>query len=179
MDVDGLVREARAMNRAQFGQKYPGLFFLMFEEEEEVSSPAVAAAQFWTEVAEKGDSGKTGYSGILKVLPLVKAPNNPYPDRISIGRARNCDVVLRHRSVSKLHAHAKRDENGAWVLQDAGSHNGMIVAGRAVEPNGAAAIASGQNVVLGAVTLRVVDGEELHVVLTRLSHAQAHGGHGA
>src|SRR5689334_23533278 len=31
--------------------------------------------------------------------------SNPFPDRLTIGRATNCDVVIRFAFVSKVHAH--------------------------------------------------------------------------
>lgn len=47
-----------------------------------------------------------------------------YQDRVSVGRARNKDVVLRHPSVSKFHAWFERDASGIWCVADAGSKNG-------------------------------------------------------
>jgi hypothetical protein len=47
-----------------------------------------------------------------------------YQDRVSVGRARNKDVVLRHPSVSKFHAWFERDPQGHWSVADAGSKNG-------------------------------------------------------
>jgi hypothetical protein len=47
-----------------------------------------------------------------------------YVDRISVGRARNKDIVLRHPSVSKFHAWFERDAQGNWCVADAGSKNG-------------------------------------------------------
>jgi FHA domain len=47
-----------------------------------------------------------------------------YQDRVSVGRARNKDVVLRHPSVSKFHAWFERDASGVWCVADAGSKNG-------------------------------------------------------
>jgi hypothetical protein len=50
-----------------------------------------------------------------------------YMERISVGRARNQDIVLRHPSVSKFHAWFERDATGALRVADSGSKNGTRV----------------------------------------------------
>lgn len=50
-----------------------------------------------------------------------------YMERISVGRARNQDIVLRHPSVSKFHAWFERDASGALRVADSGSKNGTRV----------------------------------------------------
>jgi hypothetical protein len=47
-----------------------------------------------------------------------------FQERISVGRARNKDIVLRHPSISKFHAWFERDAEGKWRVADAGSKNG-------------------------------------------------------
>jgi DNA ligase (NAD+) len=46
-----------------------------------------------------------------------------FPDRITIGRTSNNDVVINDSSVSRLHAYVRR-EGDKWVVADAGSKNG-------------------------------------------------------
>lgn len=58
-------------------------------------------------------------------VPLRKRVSDAaYMDRIAVGRARNKDVVLRHRSVSKFHAWFEVDSSGRYCVADAGSKNG-------------------------------------------------------
>jgi FHA domain len=47
-----------------------------------------------------------------------------FSERVTVGRARNSDVVLRHESVSKFHAWLARDEKNTYYLADASSRNG-------------------------------------------------------
>ncbi len=169
MDIDALIREAREGGRDEFVRRHSYLFLLSYESEED--SREVGPAQFFTDVARK-DAPLKSWSGVLHVHPIVKSANNPYSDRISLGRARNCDVVLRHPSVSKLHAHVRHDDAGHWTLHDAGSHNGVQVSGRPVPKDGAAPIAAGDSVTLGALTLQVTDAAGLYNVITRLTQAR-------
>src|SRR5689334_17054749 len=59
------------------------------------------------------------------IVPLRKRSGSDalYMDRISVGRARNKDIVLRHQSVSKFHCWFEVDEAGAFYVTDAGSKN--------------------------------------------------------
>lgn len=59
------------------------------------------------------------------VFPVVKQPKvgNVFPDMITVGRARNNDVVLPSSEVSNFHAYFK-GEDGRWYVIDADSANG-------------------------------------------------------
>jgi pSer/pThr/pTyr-binding forkhead associated (FHA) protein len=50
-------------------------------------------------------------------------------DRILIGRHENCDIVLRHESISEYHALLLVDENMCCTIMDLKSHNGTFVNG--------------------------------------------------
>ena len=54
------------------------------------------------------------------------------PTGVTIGRSRQCDVVLNDPNVSRKHAEI-RPRGGAWVLADLGSTNGSILNGRRIE----------------------------------------------
>jgi pSer/pThr/pTyr-binding forkhead associated (FHA) protein len=59
------------------------------------------------------------------VVPLRKriTAESLNPNRVSVGRAPNKDIVLRHSSVSKFHAWFEVDESGSFFVTDAGSKN--------------------------------------------------------
>jgi hypothetical protein len=63
------------------------------------------------------------------IVPLRKRTGGDalYMDRISVGRARNKDIVLRHQSVSKFHCWFEVDDMGAFYVTDAGSKNSTKV----------------------------------------------------
>ena len=72
-------------------------------------------------------------SADLEVYPLAKKQGASFPDRITIGRTSNNDVVIADTSISRLHAYIRRD-GGAWFVTDAGSKNGSWLKGGALEP---------------------------------------------
>ena len=69
-------------------------------------------------------------------------------DRVTIGRAPDCEVRLPKRQVSRYHARIERDDGG-YLLRDLGSKNGTFVNGKEVrgEP------------------YRLKDGDELQIAL--------------
>jgi hypothetical protein len=89
------------------------------------------------------------------LFPLIKSSRNPWSDRISVGRARNNDVVLFRQSVSKLHAHFFVQGSGLAVC-DAGSSNGTrvndVLLARAV----VTAVKSGDVITFGMVATKLL-----------------------
>jgi hypothetical protein len=54
------------------------------------------------------------------------------PAGVTIGRSRQCDIVLNDPNVSRQHAEI-RPRGGSWVLSDLGSTNGSLLNGRRIE----------------------------------------------
>lgn len=72
------------------------------------------------------------------------------PGGATIGRSRDCDIVLDDAGISRRHAEI-RPTPGGWTMADLGSTNGVLVNGRPVEP--ARALQPGDRVELGSTEL--------------------------
>jgi len=68
------------------------------------------------------------------------------PAGVTVGRSRQCDIVLSDPNVSRRHAEI-RPHGDAWVLTDLGSTNGSLINGRRVE--GPEVIRTGDEIELG------------------------------
>lgn len=88
----------------------------------------------------------------VEVYPLTKKPGASFPDRITIGRTTNNDVVIPETSVSRLHAYVRRD-GARWVVADAGSKNGSWLDERALDARKERPIASRAVLRLGDIDL--------------------------
>jgi len=54
------------------------------------------------------------------------------PTGVTLGRSRQCDIVLQDPNVSRQHAEV-RPRGGSWVLNDLGSTNGSLINGRRID----------------------------------------------
>jgi hypothetical protein len=97
------------------------------------------------------------------IVPLRKraGAGKAFTSRISVGRARNNDVVLRDPSVSKFHAWFERDERDVLYLADARSKNTTSVNGAMLEATDVIPLNQGDQVVFGTVEARLCSAETL------------------
>lgn len=106
------------------------------------------------------------------VFALFKTIDNTWRERISVGRARNNDIVIPDNSVSKLHAYFICKDDGAVEITDAGSRNGTRHQGQALHGEKPVALSSGDQIIFGAIPVSFVDSA---AVYDYVSHRLADG----
>jgi len=74
------------------------------------------------------------------------------PSGATIGRSRECDIVLADSNVSRKHARIAVGEAGDWTIEDLGSTNGVQVNG--ARATGATVLRPGDRLDLGTVSAR-------------------------
>jgi hypothetical protein len=99
----------------------------------------------------------------MELFPIAKKPGASFPDRITIGRTTNNDVVVADHSVSRLHAYVRRADG--WVVADAGSKNGSWLDEAALEPRREMPLHARSVLRLGDVRLTFYRSEELFDLL--------------
>ncbi len=82
----------------------------------------------------------------IKAVPLVKSDRNAFGSKITVGRSRNNDVVIRAGLVSKLHAAFHPDGRDRCGLQDMGSLNGTVVNGKRLAKKEQARLENGDTI---------------------------------
>jgi hypothetical protein len=105
------------------------------------------------------------YAAEWRIVQVKKREGNPYPDRFSIGRAPNCDIVIRLPSVSKVHAHIQVNGAGSFSLRDNEASNFTFVNGRKLEAKASAPLCIGDEIAFGSLELQFVDAAQLYQIL--------------
>ncbi len=161
-------QQKAAVGRERFIAQHPHLFIVR------VGPPASAAddwsdpVSFSTRLADMpeddddDDELATHEIGWI-IAPVLKRPGGPFPERIGVGRARNCDVVLRFSTISKLHAQFL--VGPPLQLVDLGSANGTKAAGKALQPRAPVNIAVGGLLEFGGIEVKLVDAAGLYALL--------------
>ncbi len=97
-----------------------------------------------------------------RVFGLIKSEGSPWMNRISVGRARNNDIVLPHNSVSKLHAHFTKGDTGGLTLSDAGSRNGTRINAQRILDTDPVPISPGDLITFGGISVTHIDSGGLY-----------------
>lgn len=168
-DTASLIAVAREKTRAEFVSLLDKLVLLVSTE-----TRGGAPIAFETvAVPTAGVAAMPDDAPSIDIVIVDKAPGNPYPERISVGRARNCDIVFRDASISKLHAHFRVVDGDATKLElvDHGSHNGTRVGGQRLKPQTPTPVHVGDAIAFGRVTARLLDAAGLYETLRALGRA--------
>jgi hypothetical protein len=169
--IDSYLTLARSSPVEEFVSAHPRGFLL--------KRPQTAAGrpeiEFRTEYLTVGrhESGASNEWGIAHV---AKRPTNPFPERLTVGRALNCDIVIRVSFVSKVHVHLLL-VGDAMHVRDAGSANGSKLQGTSLgsEP---VPIHDGDLLSLADLELELVSARRAHELLRKLAQSGVEGGRG-
>ena len=166
---DQLQKYCAHLTRMAFERKYPHPW-LVRELQDAERSPSSFRTMAADEAPALLSSGTLALAQQLRtdpgrfgMHPVAKGANNPWVDRVLVGRAFNNDITLRHEAVSKLHAYFEKDQHGDWRLFDANSANGTQMNGHRVE--GFVSVKSGAHLVFGNVPCDFLSSIDLYDLL--------------
>jgi len=133
---------------------------------DETPWPSAATLSIDEEIEETLPHGKDWAPGDVEfeLYPVAKKPGASFPDRITIGRIGNNDIVIPDPSVSRLHAYVRRD-GAQWLVADAGSKNGSWLTGEALDARRERALPSKAILRLGEVDVTFYVASDLYAAL--------------
>jgi hypothetical protein len=145
-------------DRESFARAHPHPFLLVLDGDEDPEQGLATRMMGATRDAPRDRvPGEPG-----SILAVAKSDANPYSDRVIVGRARNCDLVIRDPSVSKFHADFRELAPGAALLTDRTSRNGTAVNGDELVGSKAQPVKTGDRIRIGGVTALFLDAASLH-----------------
>jgi hypothetical protein len=158
VSVDGLAEEFHDLGEAAFRAKHAPAFLVL------VHAPPSESDWMDLDTSESsipryppGGRHRTG----LWALPVVKTRRNAFASKVTLGRARNNDMVVRSAKISKLHCTFFPLEAGGFELADMGSLNGTVVNGSPLEPKKRCPLRSGDFISVWRYVFEFVDQDGL------------------
>lgn len=176
--LESLTREARSLDVVEFKKRHGGLYLLgtiPAEPEDDWSFTTDirgfdSLGQRSVRPSREADMDRIGAMTTPSLWPVEKSDRNTWRRRITVGRATNNDVIIRHHSISKLHAQLQLGalsliglgRSGELHLSDAGSQNGTYLSDRRLLPEETEPVKSGAHIRFGDVACKLLDAEALH-----------------
>jgi hypothetical protein len=168
-DVSEYLRKVRGMNADAFRQIHPHLFLYKHPKHARDPHQLEPDIDYATRTLSLNFDPLPGVSQIVAVK---KNPDNPYPDRITIGRATNCDVVIRLAFVSKVHAHLIVQAE-QLTLRDNKASNYTFHNHRRLESGSSRVVHLGDIISFGALDLELADAPRVYEILRSGGRATA------
>ena len=159
-----LKNQAGELDESTFHKRYGGFYLLGYFRELNTALLGFNTGKMPT-MPDLEASGATQLRP--KLWRLEKSDRNTWRSHISVGRAKNNDVVIRERSISKLHAHFHTAAADAVAIHlvDIGSENGTEVNGERLPTDAIRNVRSGDEIVFGGTALQLLDATALFALL--------------
>ncbi|HOX42891.1 MAG TPA: FHA domain-containing protein [Myxococcota bacterium] len=168
--IESFAKDVKELDPPGFRARHGGAFLLMHGSDAQLSRPGQLPQ--WTVVSDDVQ----GYHGARDLAKnyVVIALKQRRPSRlghIAVGRAETCDLVVPDTSVSLYHAFFREEQDGGFVLQDAGSKNGTWVNDQRVPAQGKgppARVESGSEVRIGNMEFLFLGCNEFRELISKL-----------
>jgi pSer/pThr/pTyr-binding forkhead associated (FHA) protein len=145
--LEELARELAMRGPEAFRQEHKNPFLLLARGPEE--APEVVTPR--TDEIMNGDIQAVHdlpirYVPEMRALEVNKSRRNAFHSKITVGRAKNNDIIIRAPEISKLHAVFVRQEDKTWRLKDMDSANGTMVNGTKLGKSESIEVQSGDQI---------------------------------
>ena len=169
LSVDFLAEQLQKRGEDGFRRKYPHSFLVLRfsppDDTEEVDLQTVE-----TQLSEFDQEEKR--KPIVKIVALEKSDRNAFKTKITVGRAKNNDVIIRAAKVSKIHA-AFVVGKAEWQIMDMGSVNGTMVNGERLEKNQSVKLNSGDMISFWRYVFEYHDLDSFVAILNKFTKKKA------
>jgi FHA domain len=159
--ITPFLESAKALKLADFIALHPG-HFLLKRPRPGQRQTETASFGFQT-IAAKLDFDP--FAEEWRIAPVKKRPSNPFPERMTVGRATNCDIILRVPFISKVHAHILVGPSSSFSIHDNGPSNRTFHKHRLLAADSTEKLEVGDTIGFGSLEVEFVDSNRLYEVL--------------
>jgi hypothetical protein len=158
-----LVELARALSLQDFESRLPDPVLIVLSETEHDEASGDDDTHVGETVTGPPAKGRQDPLATFETLAIRKKRHSVEKDRITLGRERTCDIVVRTPGVSKLHACFL--PGTPLRLLDLGSQNGTFVDGKPLRGEEPLALKAGSSLVFGDLATRLATPAQLYAML--------------
>jgi len=153
----------------EFVRHFDHLFLLKRPRSRASASRTAPNVEFQTTLVSTRRSGlqldSTDFADAWMIEAIKKRPGKAFAERTSLGRAPNCDIVIRVPYISKLHALFVTEPGVPIEVFDNRSANGTWVNEVRLDPGERVRLHSGDKLAFGAAEFEVLSAADLHPIL--------------
>ena len=157
LPIEAFTEAARELDVEGFEARHGDGFLILTTTGFGAPADSYSTQMYLEGIDESGCPNTAGMQ--LLVFPIISDIHI-----VTLGRAPNNNIVIPDPSVSRLHALVKRNDDGVFMLLDAGSTNGSSVNGTAIAVRGRGAptaLKVRDKVCIGQVEFTFADAREL------------------
>jgi hypothetical protein len=158
-----LVELARALSREDFVARLPDPVLLVLSELVIEEATGDEDTQVGETVGGKPVKVRDEVPANFDALAVRKKRRGAEGERITLGREKTCDIVVRTPGVSKLHACFLPGQ--PLRVLDSGSQNGTFVDGKRIPADQPVEVQPGAQLVFGDLATRLISPTELYGLL--------------
>ena len=157
--VAAYIKRARETTLPAFQRLHPHLF--LFKHAKGAGGAPDTRAYIDHGVTRAYDLNFDPIPGECRIVVLEKKAGNPFPDRLSIGRSAECDVVIQLAFISKVHAHLFV-QGDKLTLRDNNASNSTFHNHKKLQPGAACSVKLGDILSFGGLDFELMDAARLH-----------------
>jgi hypothetical protein len=167
--LENLANKLEELGEEGFLQSYSHPFLiLVFRPPLPSKEPGVSTEKTLSTDIFKATLHPVKHKKTMQAVPVKKTNRNAYKTKITVGRAKNNDIVIRARKVSKIHGTFVPQDRGRFEFMDMGSSNSSIINGTHCKAKKPILVESGDRIAMWRYIFEFMEPEDMVSLLREL-----------
>jgi len=168
VSLDDLAKELREHGVGSFREQYICPFLILtYDPQASTEEIEVLTAKTSSYDVLQATRRPVEHTKGMRVVAVYKSDLNLFESQITVGRAKNNDIIIRERKISKLHSQFIPAEDGSHQLVEMGSSNGTVVNGIKLKEGKPHGVKSGDKIAFWRYIFEFVGPDDLIKLLLK------------